>query len=119
MKKTIEQRNIVTTDDILRSDGKVFFIGNNQLPQQDTETIFNQAHTLDSLYLWKLLIRDLRWQGYEKMRVAGSNEKDEYYQGWAMENVAYQLEVKVKKLISQKEIIKSQKKVVVKSKVMV
>lgn len=57
----------ISEEDILRYVKGKFYIGQNELPTKDVETILAEARAMSGMFLWKLLLRDAKWTANQIM----------------------------------------------------
>jgi hypothetical protein len=53
--------NAITEDEILKHNGKEFYVAGKKLPEGDCRDIITGADAIQKMYTWKLIIKDIKF----------------------------------------------------------
>lgn len=67
---------IISKDDILRKDGVNYYYKNRQLSQDELKNLVSEAKLIRRLELWRIITKELYYQGSKKMYFESQNVND-------------------------------------------
>ncbi len=68
--------NAITEDDVLVYRGDKFYVGGMELPKTDVEDIVSGARGLKEMYVWQLLMKDLKNEANKRIYKNGVTMED-------------------------------------------
>lgn len=68
--------NGITADDVMKFDGRNFVVGDKVLPANDNIDIVSGAQTIKEMYVWKQLMKDMKWEANKRMYFDSKTTED-------------------------------------------